>query len=148
MPREIAVGRVQQNAHVVTKLIGHYEVDSAIAVHIASRHRNWSDTCSKGLLGQERAVAVAQHYAQRVIAPICHHEVGFAIGIQIAQCHPLRVGTGGKGLWDWRFLEGAVTVAQQHSHGAISSKVGDDDVGFAVAVYVGQRHRFRIGPGE
>ena len=46
--------------------IGHDQVGFAVAVNIANRHRSWETAGGEGLLGLERAVAIAQQHADRV----------------------------------------------------------------------------------
>ena len=116
-------------------------VRSATATEIGSLAR------SEGLLGLERAVAVAQQHADAVVGSVGGDDVGDAVAVQVGHDDLKRAqGGGGGGLLGARG-ECAVAVAHEHA-GRVVALIGGDDVDLAVAAQVGRRDAARGAAGR
>ena len=86
----------------------------------------------EGLLGRERAVAVAQQHRHVIGIHVCRGQVGDAVAVEVARGNGVGTVSRREGLLG---RERAVAVAQQHRH-VIGRPVRRRQVGQAVAVEV------------
>src|SRR5262249_56139014 len=91
--------------------------------------------------GLKAALTVARQHADSSTA--CQGEIRNAIAVEISHRYVHGARPGGEVT---RALEGAVAVAQQHTH-RVAIEVGDGEVGDAIAVEVAHDYALGARPG-
>src|SRR5690349_18387604 len=88
---ESSVGISHQYRNVVTKEVGHHEIEDAIAIKVGHSNGLWIGAYHVSPTWREATIAEAKQHHETTLRADGHRQVQVPVAIEVADCHGSRI---------------------------------------------------------